>query len=80
MGPASPGGTPNLSPEEFANRVQSGGSVRLAALSKSLNAGALSKIEAAIQDESLIEDFKPHMLHKAHEPFRESSCELPERA
>jgi len=51
--------------------VQSKGSVRLQALSKSLNAGALAKIEAAIHDESLIDDFKPHMLHKAHEPFRE---------
>lgn len=51
--------------------MQSQGSLRLAALSKSLNAGALSKIEAAIDDESLIDDFKPHMLHKAHELFRE---------
>ncbi|SCV72211.1 BQ2448_4905 [Microbotryum intermedium] len=42
---------------------------RLRALSKSLNAGAIKKIEAAFDDESLIDDFKPHMLHKAHEPF-----------
>ncbi|KAK4056738.1 hypothetical protein OIO90_002290 [Microbotryomycetes sp. JL221] len=44
-------------------------SERLQALSKSLNAGALTKIEAAIDDELLIEDFKPHKLHKEHEPF-----------
>ncbi|CEQ39639.1 SPOSA6832_01187, partial [Sporobolomyces salmonicolor] len=44
-------------------------SARLAALSKALNAGALAKIEAAIDDETLIHDFKPHMLHKGHEPF-----------
>ncbi|SCZ88120.1 BZ3500_MvSof-1268-A1-R1_Chr2-1g04202 [Microbotryum saponariae] len=42
---------------------------RLRALSKSLNAGAIKKIEAAFDDESLIDDFKPHMLHKAHAPF-----------
>lgn len=47
------------------------GSVRLQALSQSLNAGALSKIEAAIVDEALIDDFKPHMLHKEHELCRE---------
>lgn len=45
-------------------------SVRLRALSKSLNAGALKKIEAAFEDEHLIDDFKPHFLHKAHKPFR----------
>lgn len=45
-------------------------SARLAALSKALNAGAISKIDAAIDNEDLIRDFKPHMLHKAHEPFR----------
>ncbi|BGP24735.1 hypothetical protein Rt10032_c02g1161 [Rhodotorula toruloides] len=44
-------------------------SARLAALSKALNAGALAKIDAAIDDETLIHDFKPHLLHKAHEPF-----------
>ncbi|GAA5893943.1 uncharacterized protein JCM6883_003679 [Sporobolomyces salmoneus] len=43
-------------------------SARLAALSKALNAGALTEIEAAIEDESLIDDFKPHMLHRAHKP------------
>ncbi|BGP55664.1 hypothetical protein JCM8202v2_003269 [Rhodotorula sphaerocarpa] len=43
-------------------------SARLAALSKALNAGAISKVEAAIDDEELIRDFKPHMLHKAHPP------------
>lgn len=71
-----------MSPEELAQRVQSKGSVRLQALSKSLNAGALAKIEAAIQDESLIDDFKPHMLHKPHEPFRASCFQppLPPRA
>ncbi|GAA5870874.1 hypothetical protein JCM1840_002715 [Sporobolomyces johnsonii] len=44
-------------------------SARLAALSKALNAGALAKIDAAIDDETLIHDFKPHMLHKGHQPF-----------
>ncbi|GAA6064331.1 hypothetical protein JCM10212_003576 [Sporobolomyces blumeae] len=44
-------------------------STRLAALSKALNAGALTEIQAAIVDESLIDDFKPHMLHRAHKPF-----------
>ncbi|KAM0791421.1 hypothetical protein ACM66B_005880 [Microbotryomycetes sp. NB124-2] len=44
-------------------------SERLQALSKSLNAGALTKIEAAISDELLIEDFKPHVFHKEHKPF-----------
>ncbi|GAA6034084.1 hypothetical protein JCM8097_000685 [Rhodosporidiobolus ruineniae] len=44
-------------------------SARLAALSKALNAGAITKVEAAFDDETLIHDFKPHMLHKAHEPF-----------
>ncbi|GAA5992282.1 hypothetical protein JCM11641_001161 [Rhodosporidiobolus odoratus] len=44
-------------------------SARLAALSKALNAGALTKIEAAFDDERLIHDFKPHMLHKEHKPF-----------
>ncbi|KAK4054425.1 hypothetical protein OIV83_000919 [Microbotryomycetes sp. JL201] len=44
-------------------------SERLQALSKSLNAGALTKIEAAIDDELLIEDFVPHKFHKEHEPF-----------
>lgn len=48
-------------------------SARLAALSKALNAGALAKVEATIDDESLIDDFKPHMIHKAHKPFRTSS-------
>ncbi|GAA6008146.1 hypothetical protein JCM11491_001901 [Sporobolomyces phaffii] len=43
-------------------------SARLAALSKALNAGALTEIQAAIEDESLIDDFKPHMLHRAHKP------------
>lgn len=46
------------------------GSMRLQALSNSLNAGALSKIQAAIEDETLIDDFKPHMLHAKHEPCR----------
>lgn len=74
VAPSSPGSL-SMTPEELAHRVQSKGSVRLQALSKSLNAGALAKIEAAIHDESLIDDFKPHMLHKAHEPFREHfSC------
>lgn len=71
--PGSPSsqGSPSLTPEDLAQRVQSNkGSVRLQALSKSLNAGALAKIEAAIHDDSLIDDFKPHMLHKQHEPFR----------
>lgn len=45
--------------------------MRLQALSNSLNAGALSKIQAAIEDETLIDDFKPHMLHHQHEPCRE---------
>ncbi|GAA5918081.1 hypothetical protein JCM6882_004984 [Rhodosporidiobolus microsporus] len=44
-------------------------SARLAALSKALNAGAITKIEAAFDDETLIHDFKPHMLHKGHAPF-----------
>lgn len=45
-------------------------SARLAALSKALNAGALTEIQAAIEDESLISDFKPHMLHRKHKPCR----------
>ncbi|GJN90674.1 hypothetical protein Rhopal_003686-T1 [Rhodotorula paludigena] len=56
--PASPGGTKGTS-----------SSARLAALSKALNAGALAKVDAAIDDEKLIHDFKPHMLHRRHEPF-----------
>ncbi|GAA5820248.1 hypothetical protein JCM11251_005543 [Rhodosporidiobolus azoricus] len=44
-------------------------SARLAALSKALNAGAITKIDAAFDDETLIHDFKPHMLHKKHAPF-----------
>ncbi|BGP16314.1 hypothetical protein JCM10213_006470 [Rhodosporidiobolus nylandii] len=44
-------------------------SARLRALSKALNAGAITKIDAAFDDETLIHDFKPHMLHKAHKPF-----------
>ncbi|KAM0753164.1 hypothetical protein T439DRAFT_311834 [Meredithblackwellia eburnea MCA 4105] len=44
-------------------------SARLIALSKALNAGALSKVEATIDDDHLIDDFKPHMIHKAHKPF-----------
>lgn len=48
-------------------------SARLQALSKALNAGALTKIEAAFDDETLIHDFKPHMLHKQHEAFRSFS-------
>ncbi|GAA5925237.1 uncharacterized protein JCM15063_004964 [Sporobolomyces koalae] len=43
-------------------------SARLAALSKALNAGALTEIQAAIEDENLISDFKPHMLHRSHKP------------
>lgn len=49
----------------------SSGSVRLSALSKALNAGAKKKAEATIFDESLIDDFKPHMIHTVHKPFRE---------
>lgn len=45
-------------------------SERLAALSKALNAGAKLHADAAIDDDSLIDDFKPHFLHRAHEPFR----------
>ncbi|GAA5856728.1 hypothetical protein JCM8547_008811 [Rhodosporidiobolus lusitaniae] len=44
-------------------------SARLAALSKALNAGAITKRDAAFEDESLIHDFKPHLLHKKHEAF-----------
>ncbi len=43
-------------------------SVRLKALSKALNAGALAQIEAAIDDETLIDDYKPHFIHRAHKP------------
>ncbi|GAA6013836.1 hypothetical protein JCM10207_008208 [Rhodosporidiobolus poonsookiae] len=67
--PFSPGSptSPTTNGSHFSNGTAS--SARLAALSKALNAGALTKIEAAFDDESLIADFKPHMLHKSHEPF-----------
>ncbi|BGP32210.1 hypothetical protein JCM10296v2_003990 [Rhodotorula toruloides] len=58
--PASPNGDSNKG---------TASSARLAALSKALNAGALAKIDAAIDDETLIHDFKPHLLHKEHKPF-----------
>ncbi|GAA5921825.1 hypothetical protein JCM3775_001843 [Rhodotorula graminis] len=57
--PTSPSGTPK-------NGTAS--SARLRALSKALNAGAINQIDAAIVDEKLIHDFKPHMLHRAHAP------------
>ncbi|BGP40302.1 hypothetical protein JCM10449v2_004261 [Rhodotorula kratochvilovae] len=57
----------SLSPGSANNGTAS--SARLRALSKALNAGAINQIDAAIQDEKLIHDFKPHMLHKAHEAF-----------
>ncbi|GAA5877151.1 hypothetical protein JCM3774_003316 [Rhodotorula dairenensis] len=61
--------TAAVSPDATGNGKGTTSSARLAALSKALNAGAISKIDAAIDNEDLIRDFKPHMLHKAHEPF-----------
>lgn len=61
---------PNAAANGNGNGKGTASSARLAALSKALNAGAISKIDAAIDNEDLIRDFKPHMLHKAHEPFR----------
>ncbi|TKA56925.1 hypothetical protein B0A53_01326 [Rhodotorula sp. CCFEE 5036] len=60
---------PNAATNGNGNGKGTASSARLAALSKALNAGAISKIDAAIDNEDLIRDFKPHMLHKAHEPF-----------
>lgn len=68
------GPTTPTSPNSLASPISpskgTASSARLAALSKALNAGALTEIEAAIEDESLIDDFKPHMLHRAHKPCR----------
>ncbi|GAA6049780.1 hypothetical protein JCM3770_002157 [Rhodotorula araucariae] len=66
VSPVAPADTP-VSPATPNNGT--GSSARLRALSKALNAGAINQIDAAIQDEKLIHDFKPHMLHKAHEAF-----------
>ncbi|KAL8281193.1 hypothetical protein RQP46_006551 [Phenoliferia psychrophenolica] len=72
--PASPGATdperpPVARDDSRLSNLSIKSSARLAALSKALNAGALAKVEATIDDESLIDDFKPHMIHKAHKPF-----------
>ncbi|GAA5983494.1 hypothetical protein JCM10908_000308 [Rhodotorula pacifica] len=61
--------TAAVSPDANGNGKGTTSSARLAALSKALNAGAISKIDAAIDNEELIRDFKPHLLHKAHTPF-----------
>ncbi|KAK4705417.1 hypothetical protein P7C70_g782, partial [Phenoliferia sp. Uapishka_3] len=82
--PASPTSfeTPSLTAPSFQggarllNNPSNGSTSRLAALSKALNAGALSKVEATIDDERLIDDFKPHMIHKTHKPFRASIPQL----
>ncbi|GAA5844297.1 hypothetical protein JCM3766R1_002902 [Sporobolomyces carnicolor] len=66
-GPTTPTSPTSLASPASPSKGTSS-SARLAALSKALNAGALTEIEAAIEDESLIDDFKPHMLHRAHKP------------
>lgn len=43
---------------------------KLETLSESLNAGAKAKADAASPlDESILDDFKPHLLHQPHRPF-----------
>ncbi|EPQ55823.1 hypothetical protein GLOTRDRAFT_138593 [Gloeophyllum trabeum ATCC 11539] len=39
------------------------------ALSQALNAGTIRPTTANIDDDTLLEDFRPHLIHKAHDPF-----------
>ena len=68
----TPDGASDLPTSSSSTNNGTASSARLRALSKALNAGAINQIDAAIQDEKLIHDFKPHMLHRAHDPSRES--------
>lgn len=62
LSPAAAPGFSKIEPTASKN------SIRLKALSTKLNAGALAQIDAAIVDEALIDDYKPHMIHRAHAP------------
>ncbi|TFK48298.1 hypothetical protein OE88DRAFT_1684974, partial [Heliocybe sulcata] len=42
---------------------------RKRALSQALNAGTIRATDANIDDDTLLEDFRPHVIHKAHDPF-----------
>ena len=42
---------------------------RQRALSTVLNAGALSEAWSTVEDGDVLDEFNPHTLHKAHEPF-----------
>ncbi|TNY24646.1 hypothetical protein DMC30DRAFT_345314 [Rhodotorula diobovata] len=64
----TPDGASDLPTSSSSRNNGTASSARLRALSKALNAGAINQIDAAIQDEKLIHDFKPHMLHRAHDP------------
>ncbi|WWC94525.1 hypothetical protein V866_001371 [Kwoniella sp. B9012] len=45
------------------------GSKRMFALSKKFNAGALSDAWATVEDSDELDEFKPHVVHKPHDPF-----------
>ena len=42
---------------------------RQRALSNALNAGALSAAWSTVDDSDLLDEFNPHTLHAAHDPF-----------
>ncbi|KAI5477194.1 hypothetical protein MNV49_006638 [Pseudohyphozyma bogoriensis] len=60
-------GVEELKPPSFPTATKTPS--RLAALSTALNAGALAKLDAAFDDETLVHDFAPHFIHRTHKPF-----------
>ncbi|WRT66650.1 uncharacterized protein IL334_003609 [Kwoniella shivajii] len=57
--------------EDKQNEIQpeGTGSKRMFALSKRFNAGALSDAWATVEDSDELDEFKPHVIHKPHDPF-----------
>ncbi|KDQ54467.1 hypothetical protein JAAARDRAFT_38135 [Jaapia argillacea MUCL 33604] len=42
---------------------------RMKALSDALNVGTIRKTHANVEDDSFVDEFRPHVLHKEHAPF-----------
>ncbi|EIW65928.1 hypothetical protein TREMEDRAFT_35660 [Tremella mesenterica DSM 1558] len=50
------------------------GSRRMFHLSKKFNAGALSEAWATVEDSDELDNFRPHIVHKPHDPFPIAMC------